>query len=146
MQNSFTLDDLLSIVNTALLGFMAAVGKLLLGPPTALTKLLLKDHAESLNPCRDLMLQPRSLDDWIGFIFPRSEKRLVENDPRVRPEEKLHVFNPSPIKNNRKHIQASLQIYIPFSSQHAFIVDKNKCLCLFYFIHLSLNSSGRNYS
>ena len=86
----------MSIVKTALFGFMAAVGKLLLPPPTALTKLLLKDQAESLIPCRDLMLDPRSLDDWIGFMFPRSVKRLVVNDPRVRPEEKLQVFNPSP--------------------------------------------------
>jgi hypothetical protein len=36
-----TLDDFLSTVKTALLGFMAAVGKQQVAPPTALTKLLL---------------------------------------------------------------------------------------------------------
>jgi hypothetical protein len=97
-----TLDDFLSIVKTALLGFMAAVGKQLLVPPTALTKLLLKDQAESMAPCRDLMLEPRSLDDWIGFMLPRSVKKFVENEPRVRPEEKLHAFNPSPITKEQK--------------------------------------------
>lgn len=99
-QNNITFDDLLSMVNIALLGFMAAVGKLFPAPPVALTKLLLNDQAESLIPCRDLMLEPRSLDDWMGFMFPRSVKRLVENEPRMRPEEKLHVFSPSPITEN----------------------------------------------
>jgi hypothetical protein len=90
------------MVKTALLGFMAAVGKQLLAPPTALTKLLQKDQAESLAPCKDLMLEPRSLDDWIGFMLPRSVKQFVENEPRVRPEEKLHVFNPSPVTKQQK--------------------------------------------
>ena len=79
---------------------MAATGKLLLLPPTALTKLLLKDQAESLIPCKDLMFEPRSVDDWTGFMLLRSMKRFVENEPRVRPEEKLHVFIPSPITRN----------------------------------------------
>jgi len=79
---------------------MAAIGKLLLVPPTALTKLLLKDQAESLIPCRDLILAPRSVVDWTGFMLLRSMKRFVENEPRVRPAEKLHVFIPSPITRN----------------------------------------------
>jgi hypothetical protein len=48
------------------------------------------------------MLEPRSLDDWIGFMFPRSVKQFVENEPRVRHEEKLHVFNPSPTTKQQK--------------------------------------------
>jgi hypothetical protein len=102
-----TLDVFLSIVKTALLGFMAAVGKQLLAPPMALTKLLLKDQADSLAPCRDLMLEPASLDDWIGFMLPRFGKQFVENEPRVRPEEKLHAFNPSPITEQQKQKSSS---------------------------------------